>query len=80
MDPAHPVGRLCYTKVRGEWSHYGSDRNLKFREYDLMNSTPQVSELMAEVERDPDIDLLGLTHRLTALVGVDPTYGRQSSR
>lgn len=49
----HPICRFRYTKVRGEWSLYWSDRNLRFREYDLVEPTPSIEQLIAEVERDP---------------------------
>lgn len=48
----HPVARLRYTKTRGEWSLYWSDRNLKFHEYDLVRPTLHVDELINEIERD----------------------------
>jgi hypothetical protein len=49
----HPVARLRYTKARGEWSLYWSDRNLEFHEYDLVRPTPYLDELITEIERDP---------------------------
>lgn len=30
-----------------------TDRNLKFHEYDLVDPTPHIDELIDEVERDP---------------------------
>ena len=48
-----PIARLRYTKTRGEWSLYWRDRNLEFHEYDLVDPTPHVDDLLAEIERDP---------------------------
>ena len=48
-----PICRFRYTKVRGEWALFWSDRNLRFREYDLVEPTPSIEQLIAEVERDP---------------------------
>ena len=30
-----PIARLHYTKIRGEWSLFWRDRNLKFHAYDI---------------------------------------------
>ena len=48
-----PVCRFRYTKVRNECSPYWSDRNLRFREYDLARPTPLIDDLITEVDRDP---------------------------
>ena len=48
-----PICRFRYTKVRKEWSLYWRDRNLKFHEYDLVDPTPHIDELIEEVKRDP---------------------------
>ena len=48
-----PICRFCYTKVRNEWSLYWRDRNLRFRQYDLVHPTPVIDDLIGEVERDP---------------------------
>ena len=47
-----PICRFRYTKVREEWSLYWRDRNLKFHEYDLVEPTPHIDELIGEVKRD----------------------------
>ena len=49
----HPICRFRYTKVRNEWSLYWRDRHLRFHEYDLVDSTPLIDDLIAEVDRDP---------------------------
>lgn len=48
-----PIARLRYTKSRGEWTLYWRDRNLKFHRYDFSEPTKDVSELLAEIDRDP---------------------------
>lgn len=57
-DPDRPwtrrgVARLRYTQKRREWTLYWCDRNLKFRLYDLVDPTPNVEALLAEVDADP---------------------------
>jgi len=44
---------LRYAKTRGKWSLHWRDRNLRFHEYDLVDPTPHVDDLIAEIERDP---------------------------
>jgi hypothetical protein len=48
-----PIARLRYTKSRGHWTLYWRDRNLKFHRYDLLEPTTNVTELLAEIDRDP---------------------------
>jgi hypothetical protein len=48
-----PVARLRYTKSRGEWSLYWTDRNSKFHLYDRIEPTPTVEHLLAEIHTDP---------------------------
>lgn len=48
-----PVARLRYTKARREWTIYWRDRNLRFHLYDLVEPTPQVERLLAEIDADP---------------------------
>ena len=48
-----PIARLRYTKSRNRWSLYWRDRNLKFHEYDLAHPTPNVQDLLDEIDRDP---------------------------
>lgn len=57
-DPNQPwtrleVARLRYTQKRREWALFWRDRNLKFHLYDLVDPTPNVDELLAEVDADP---------------------------
>jgi hypothetical protein len=48
-----PVARLLYTKSRNEWTLYWRDRNLEFHRYDRVAPTPDVGDLIEEVDRDP---------------------------
>jgi hypothetical protein len=48
-----PIARLRYTKSRNRWSLYWRDRNLKFHEYDLADPTPDIQDLLDEIDRDP---------------------------
>lgn len=48
-----PIARLRYTKTRDEWSLYWRDRNLKFHEYDLVEPSPDIDDLLEEIESDP---------------------------
>lgn len=48
-----PDARLRYTKSRNRWSLYWRDRNLKFHEYDLTDPTPDIQDLLDEIDRDP---------------------------
>lgn len=48
-----PVARLRYTKTRTRWSLYWPDRNGRFHEYDLAKPSPQVQDLLAEIDADP---------------------------
>jgi len=48
-----PIARLRYTKATGTWELFWPDRNSRFHRYDLMEPTPRVEDLLAEVERDP---------------------------
>ena len=48
-----PIARLRYTKAASHWSLYWRDRNLRFHRYDQLPPSPQVVDLLQEVERDP---------------------------
>lgn len=48
-----PVARLRYTRSRGEWTLYWPDRHLRFHQYELTPSTPNVEALLEEIDRDP---------------------------
>ncbi|MFV1961843.1 MAG: DUF3024 domain-containing protein [Acidimicrobiia bacterium] len=46
------IARLRYTKYLGQWSLYWSDRNSRFHEYDLVEPTVNVEDLIAEIQAD----------------------------
>ena len=48
-----PIARLRYTKTTGPWEIYWRDRHLKFHRYDRAEPSPEVPELLEEIERDP---------------------------
>jgi hypothetical protein len=48
-----PIARLRYTASTKTWTLYWRDRNLRFHRYDLLNPSPQVGDLLAELDRDP---------------------------
>lgn len=48
-----PIARLHYTKATRSWSLYWRDRNLRFHVYDLLDPSPRVDDLLAEIDRDP---------------------------
>lgn len=48
-----PIAHLRYTKTRGEWTLYWRDRNLRFHRYELVQPSPNVGDLLAEIDRDP---------------------------
>lgn len=48
-----PIARLRYTEVRREWEIYLWDRNLELHLYDLVDPTPNIEALLAEIDADP---------------------------
>lgn len=48
-----PIARLRYTKTSRTWSLYWRDRNLRFHDYDLLQPSASVEDMLAELERDP---------------------------
>ena len=48
-----PIARLRYTATTKTWILYWRDRNLKFHRYDLLDPSPRIEELLAELDRDP---------------------------
>lgn len=47
-----PICRFRYTKTRRQWTLYWRDRNLKFHEYDLVEPTPHLDDLIDYVAND----------------------------
>lgn len=48
-----PVARLRWTATTRTWQLYWRDRNLKFHHYDRVPASSNVSDLLAEIDRDP---------------------------
>lgn len=48
-----PIARLHYTAASKTWQLYWRDRNLRFHRYDLLAPSPNVQDLLDELERDP---------------------------
>lgn len=48
-----PVARMRYVKNRDEWTLYWPDRNSDFHEYDLVEPSPDIQDLLDEIDADP---------------------------
>jgi len=48
-----PIARLRYTATTKTWTLYWRDRNLNFHRYDLLDPSPRIEDLLAELDRDP---------------------------
>jgi hypothetical protein len=48
-----PIARLRYAKTTKTWTLYWRDRNLRFQVYDRLPPTPQVEDILTEIDRDP---------------------------
>ena len=48
-----PIARLRYLKTTNQWSLYWRDRHLRFHQYDRLPPTPNVEELLVELDNDP---------------------------
>jgi len=48
-----PIARLRYTAATKSWTLFRRDRILRFHAYDLLASSPNVEDLLAELDRDP---------------------------
>jgi hypothetical protein len=48
------IARLRYTRSTGTWALYWPDRNSQFHAYDGVDPTPDVEQLLAEIDADPD--------------------------
>jgi hypothetical protein len=48
-----PIARLRYTATTNTWILYWRDRHLKFHRYDMIDPTPQIEDLLTEIDRDP---------------------------
>jgi hypothetical protein len=48
-----PIARLRYTRSGGVWSLYWSDSDDRFHEYDAIEPSRDIDDLLDEIERDP---------------------------
>jgi hypothetical protein len=48
-----PIAQFRFDSVRRNWTLYWRDRNLRWHLYDLVRPSPAMTDLLAEVERDP---------------------------
>jgi hypothetical protein len=48
-----PIARLRYTQATRTWTLYWRDRNLRFHRYDQLEPSPDISNLLDEIDRDP---------------------------
>ncbi len=48
-----PIARLRHVKAQGWWVLYWRDSNLRWHLYDLIDPSPHVDQLLAEIEADP---------------------------
>jgi Protein of unknown function (DUF3024) len=48
-----PIARLHYTQATKMWTLYWRDRNLRFHRYDQLEPSPDISDLLREIEHDP---------------------------
>ena len=49
-----PIARLRYTIAEKSWTLYWRDRNLRFHRYDQIEPSPQIDDLLREIDRDPN--------------------------
>ncbi len=48
-----PIARLRYTQATRTWTLYWRDRNLRFHLYDQLEPSPDIDDLLQEIDRDP---------------------------
>ena len=48
-----PIARLRYTQATRMWTLYWRDRNLRFHRYDQLEPSPDIDDLLTEIDRDP---------------------------
>jgi hypothetical protein len=48
-----PIARLRYTQATTTWTLYWRDRNLRFHLYDQLEPSPDIDDLLREIDRDP---------------------------
>lgn len=48
-----PVAQLRYNPADHHWQLYCADRNSRWHYYDMVEPTPQLSQLLDEIDEDP---------------------------
>ena len=48
-----PIARLRYTQATRTWTLYWRDRHLRFHLYDQLEPSPDIGDLLEEIDRDP---------------------------
>jgi hypothetical protein len=48
-----PIARLRYSQATRTWTLYWRDRNLRFHTYEQLKPSPDIGDLLAEIDRDP---------------------------
>jgi hypothetical protein len=51
-DHCRPIARR-YTQATNIWTLYWRDRNLRFHRYDQLELSPDIGDLLREIDRDP---------------------------
>jgi DUF3024 family protein len=48
-----PIAQLRYDTAAGIWTMYWADRNRRWHRYDDLDPTPQLDDLLKEIDEDP---------------------------
>jgi Protein of unknown function (DUF3024) len=54
-----PIAQFRFDVTRRRWTLYWRDRNLRWHRYDFLRPSPSLSDLLAEVQRDPTATFWG---------------------
>ena len=48
-----PIAQLRYDTAAGTWTLYWADRKRRWHRYDDLDPTPQLDDLLKEIDEDP---------------------------
>jgi hypothetical protein len=48
-----PIAQLRHDPAAGTWTLYWADRNRRWHRYDYLDPTPQLDDLLKEIDEDP---------------------------
>ncbi|MET1050419.1 MAG: DUF3024 domain-containing protein [Acidimicrobiales bacterium] len=48
-----PIAQLRYDTAAGTWTLFWADRNRRWHGYDHLDPTPQLDDLLKEIDQDP---------------------------